>query len=285
MSDLDRRLKEFVDRKGEVERFERFFSDPEKIALAVAGPTGRGKSLLRMKLVKKCTDDGIDYAVLVNTSDNFHDFRAILGCCHQKFGEEKFPRFTAALKTPVTAPVDVNLHTGNIRVLENAQISGSVGAVTGLILNNPQFNVSGLPTVTPMELRRKLTSEFLADLQSATVAAPLVVFLDAAEKLMPETLSWLWQTFVPALGEHEIRCVKIVFLSQIPPDANSDVDIYIERTELPPLDVPDIEEYLELKGCNKVLAPLMKQFTNGEPLAVVQQTELYKRGQSGQASP
>ena len=140
MSDFDPRLKEFVDRKAEVARFERFFSDPNKIGLAVIGPEGRGKSMLRVKLAKKCLDDRLAYSVLVSTSDDIHDFMTILRSCCEKLGETQFPRFVAALNAPATTPIDVNLRAdGNFRILENAQIPGSVRDVTGLAVNNPQF--------------------------------------------------------------------------------------------------------------------------------------------------
>ncbi|HKO55888.1 MAG TPA: hypothetical protein VJ276_08415 [Thermoanaerobaculia bacterium] len=282
MSDIERRLKEFVDRKNEVARFERFFADPDKIVLAVTGPEGRGKSLLRVRLVKKCSDDGLPHAVLLSTNDDIHDFLSILHCCCENLGVTQFPRFTAALQ-PLVAAVDVNLRAGgNIKMLENAQIPGSVGAVTGMVLNNPQFTFAGAATVSPMERRRTITTEFLSDLRKVTVAAPLVIFLDAAEKMMPETLAWLWEKFVPALGQNEIRSTKIVFFSQIEPATESDAELYVEKTQLPPLDVPDIAEYLELKGLPKDFAALMKHFTKGEPLKIVQETERYKAEQAAQ---
>lgn len=292
LKELDRLLKEFVDRKAEVARFDSFFRDPDKVGLAIIGPEGRGKSTLRFKLVRKCLNDELPHSVLASTSDDSPDFQKILNSCCEKLGETQFPRFIAAQRPPAAIPVDINLRAdSSIRMLENAQIPGTVGNVTGIALNNAQFTVSSTPSAMSMERRRLLTDAFLADLRALNVAAPLIVFLDGAEKMMPETIAWLWQKFVPELGRNELRPVKIVFFSQKEPETEMDAEFYIEKAQLPPLDVPDIAEYVQLKGLtvNKDIATMMatmiKTDTNGEPLLVVQKTESYRRALAASAPP
>lgn len=108
-----------------------------------------------------------------------------------------------------------------------------------IMMPRPDLNIS------VREIQIRLTDAFIKDLQPLIKRESVVLFLDAAEKMSPDTDKWVWDGLVRAVFEERIQNIKLVICGQRKHELPADWSLMAEEAELQPLSKPHIIEYLK----------------------------------------
>jgi hypothetical protein len=186
--------------------------------------------------------------------------------------------------------LNIELHgASSIDVARNACITGAeVGDIAGVVIKD---NFISVPRddmeVSETERMARLTDRFLEDLRTATADQPLVVFIDAAEKLSDDTQKWVWGELFDAVRSARLRNVKFVVCTEEQPNLEADWCMFVEETTLAPLGLDDVANYLAKCGVDAtkcdVLAPWVWANTKGKASEIVKQMEMYRQMMKRQA--
>lgn len=146
-------------------------------------------------------------------------------------------------------------YMGSVTVAEQAQISGSnVGDIAGLVIKDNMLVMPRTDIAVPEEERMmRLTDHFIEGLNLALMEGKLVVFLDAVEKIAPDTKRWLWEELLMAMREGRLTGIKFVLCAEVQPRLDRDRRLFAEEAELHPLEFEHIEAYLEKRGIEETL--------------------------------
>lgn len=258
----ERRLAEFVDRDDELARFCALLDSTEKHIMVVWGESGIGKSSFLLRIVHECASRQLTKAEVVWKESTPHDYLAVMRKIRDDIGPEHFPAFTDLVnyytQEGYRPQININLSLsagGAIEVAGQARISGSdIGDIAGVIIKDSMFVLPRQDIQVPVhERRERLTRRFLEELNEAVSRsrrAPLIVMLDAVEKMASDTDHWLWEQMLDAIRQGRLTGVKFVLCGQKPPPDDRDWRLFLEEAGLKPLADKDILRYLEKRFDN-----------------------------------
>lgn len=249
---LERRLREFVDRKSETETFCQILdSTDERRVMVVVGPGGIGKSSLLARMLHECALRNAKRAEIIYTDDNIPDYLAVMRKCRDDLGVEPFGELTGLINYYTVPQYEVNVNvtgTANINVGSGMDASGAqIGQMAGIVVDMMNAQPRNDLSVTEGERRGKLTKAFISAL-AALKGGLLVIFFDASEKMTKSTQEWLLNEVITAVTDAEMTHVRFVICGREAPSINRFIEDLICVAELKPLGVDDVIEYLELRG-------------------------------------
>lgn len=285
MTPLDRKLAEFVDRTTQMERFCEILRSRTKPIIFVSGDGGSGKSSLLARMIHECSAQKIARARIEWTETRNPDYLAIMRSLRDDLEAEHFSSFTALVNAYYDDRVKLDLtvnSTGNISVGAGAQFGGStVGQMSGVVVRDCMIVVPRRDLgVSENERMVRLTERFLADLAILTAKTPVVVFFDAVEKMADEARKWMWGEFMAAVRDGRVPDIICVHCGRTKPDLDRDTRLAVEDTELGPLGLCDIEEYLTKRkvicSAPRDVATLILGFTKGHPIDVANAVDLFE---------
>jgi AAA ATPase-like protein len=273
---LERRLNEFVDREAEVGRFCEMLNSAGKRILFVWGASGLGKSSLLARMIHECAVRKVTKAEVTWTDTRPHDYMGVM----RKIRDDILSTFRAIPEEPeLPAPfspftdlinhftvehhvLTVKVEGGNsISVARNASFKdANVGDIAAVLVKDVMLNTARPDMAIPeAERLARLTDRFLLDLGGVVAAQPLVVFLDAVEKMSPDTAKWLWGELLAAVRDDRLGKVVFVICGQNKPDLDRDWEGSVERTELQPLGRAHIIDYLAKRGVEEAGRELLAE--------------------------
>lgn len=257
-----RRIAEFVDRADEVERFCRMLESDEKHIMIVWGDSGIGKTSLRLRMVHECAQRKLNKAEVECGGTRTSGYLAIMRKIRDDVGLQYFNPFSDYvnfLTDPSYQPkVSFNINVqglGGVAVAQGAHISdANVGDIAGVVIKDNMLVLPRTDIAVPEEERMmRLTDRFVEGLGAALKENKLVVFLDAVEKMAPDTKQWLWQEPLLAVRSGRLTGIKFVLCGQEQPQLDRDWRIFVEEAELHALALEHIETYLEKRGVEEAL--------------------------------
>jgi hypothetical protein len=259
-SELERRrLAEFVDRTDEMDRFRRMLVSDEKHIMIVCGASGMGKTSLRLRMVHECAQRKLSKAEVECGGTRTSGYLAIMRKIRDDVGLQYFNPFSDYvnfLTDPSYQPkVSFNINVRGVAVAQGAQISdANVGDIAGVVIKDNMLVLPRSDIAVPEEERMmRLTDRFIEGLAAALKKNKLVIFLDAMEKMAPDTKQWLWQEPLLALRSGRLTGIKFVLCGQEQPQLDRDWRLFVEEAELQALGLEHIETYLEKRGVEEGL--------------------------------
>ncbi len=276
ITEIERRLAEFVDRESEICLFCDLLRGGEKRILMIWGGGGVGKSSLLARMIHECAKRKITKAEVVWSSTRNPDYLAIMGKIRDDAGAEKFKAFADLenslsgsgyeLKMKVESP-------SSIQVGQGVRMKDSQGKIVGIEINEPTFVLPRSDqAIMESERMSRLTDRFIKDLAEATKSVLLVIFFDAIERMTEETKNWVCNELLGTERENRLPNVRFVLCGRKRLCLDRDTQILAEEAELHPLELEDIVHYLEKRGVEKnnreALAELLLVSTHGNPLNI-----------------
>jgi hypothetical protein len=277
ISKLEWRLKQFVDRDREMEKFCGFLDTNEKLVTAVVGPAGIGKSSLKDRMVHECSLRKVAKVEIVYTDDNLPEYMAIMRKCRDDLGAERFSRLTDRINYYTDPRYVLEVRGSNVNVANEMVVTGGavVGDVSGVVIRDSMITFPRADlNVEESERRTTLTHLFLTDLGGvAKKRTQIVIFVDGAEKMNEGTARWLWDVVIPGLPEVGATNVRVVFFGREEPKlADGWTQEVTDLTRLAPLALCDIELYMEKRGIGPehrgALAAMVFANSEGNPLKI-----------------
>jgi len=274
----------------EMGRFCEILQTRSKPIVFVSGATGVGKSSLLARMIHECSLRAVPKTEIVWTETNNPDHLYIMRTIRDNLGAQYFARFTSLVNGYYDArsKLDLTLNTsGSITVAAGAEIqNATTGDIAGVVVRDCMFVVPRPDLgVSENERRQRLTQRFLADLAAFTQGSPTVLFFDAVEKMTDETRNWMWVDFMAAVRDGTVANAVCVFLGQKPPDLDRDTRLVVQRFELGPLALDDIEEYLKKRNvaCQSPheLARMIMAATKGHLADVANLVDSYQEVPAG----
>ena len=272
ISEQERRIAEFVDRRSEMQRFRDLLETDEKPIMLVSGSGGMGKSSLLARMIHECAVRTIPMAEVVWTGDNCPDYLAIMRKCRDDLGVSYFSAFTDLVNYYTHPHYELKIG-GNIQVGAGAVLrDATVEQMAGVIIRDSMIMVPRADMEVPESERRlRLTERFVESLNSVA-GERVVIFLDAVEKMAEPTQRWFWESFVGTIRSGCLPRVRIVVSGKNPPTLDRMTRGFVEEAELPPLGFEHIVEYLKLRGVPEADRPAAARFLlavcKGNPLDV-----------------
>lgn len=253
-TELERRLAEFVDREDEMRRFCRLLDTRERVVMAVWGDGGVGKSSLLARMIHECAIRGIRRCEITWTDTRNHDYLAVMRKMRDDIGPEHFRAFTDLVNYFTVPQYELKISiegSGRFAIAQGARISGSrVGDIGGIIIKDLMLTAPrGDMAVPESERMARLTDGFLADLAAVVSdAQPLVVFLDAIEKMTAETERWVWGELLGAARNSRLPGMRFILSGRRKPELERDWLRLVEQAPLEPLGREHVILYLEKRG-------------------------------------
>ncbi len=243
----ERRVKEFVDRGTELSRFCEMLETGRKRIMVVWGDGGLGKTSLLARMSHECAQRTLRKIELVWSDTRLYDYLAIMRKIRDDVGVHYFEPFTDRINYFTVPQYKLKIIVeGQITVAEGAEFDNStVGDIGGVIVKDSMFVVPRSDQAIPeTERMRQLTDRFIPNLATATEKDLCVIFFDAVEKMTRETEQWVWSELVPAIAEGRLPHIRLVLCGRNKPQLNRYLQKSVEETELRPLGLADIKEYL-----------------------------------------
>lgn len=285
-----RRLSEFVNRKGEIDRFCQLLDSREKHIMIVWGEPGMGKTSLRLRMVHECAKRNLHKAEVECGGTRTSGYLAIMRKIRDDAGIQHFNELSDYInyltdpEYQSKVPVQVNVNVrgdGNLAVAEQAHISSSnVGDIAGVVVKDNMLVLPRSDIAVPEEERMlRLTDHFFGGLSNALKEGVVVVFLDNMEKLASDTERWLWEELLFAVREGRLSGIKFVLCGEMPPQLDRDWRFFVEEAELQPLKQEHVETYLEKRGVEEGLRQGLATFlmanTNGNISLIAEQVDAF----------
>jgi GTPase SAR1 family protein len=273
ISSLERRLAEFVNREAETRRFREILDTAEKPIFVVWGDTGVGKSSLLARMLHECAQRRRRKAEVVWTDTRLHDYMAIMRKIRDDVGVSHFTAFTDLINFFTVPQYELRIHVegaGAVQVAREASITNAhVGDIAGILVKDVMLNVPRADMAVPeLERMARLTDRFIEDLRAAVREESLVVFLDAVEKMSPDTDRWVWGELLAAVCDGRLRNILFVLCGQKRPVLDREWQAFVEEAELRPLAHKHIVEYLAKRGVDEAsrtaVADLLLVTTGGK---------------------
>ena len=285
---MERRLAEFVNRSDEISAFKNILDTGEPPIMIVWGHGGVGKSYLLSKMLHECANRELQKAEVFWTDTRNYDYLALMRKLRDDIGVQYFYPFTD-LVNYFTVPqyelhvsVEGSINVANNAVIENSQTGDIAGVVIkDLMIPKPRSDIA----VPEDEKLTRLTDEFISNLslalQQFTSDKPLIVFMDAVEKMSEDTRNWIWVELFGSVRDGRLPNIRFVLCGrQEPPDDfGREVLQLVEETELKPLEHEHIVEYLERRGIEEslrdALAKMLIVNTQGNPLQLANSVDAF----------
>lgn len=293
---LDKVLSQFVDREAEMRRFCAMLTSDTKHIMLLWGESGMGKTWLLQKMMHECAQRSLRKAKVIWTDTSCWDYLWIMRIIRDDLscGEAPFLRFTDLVNqyygSSQPTQFVLNISSGQ-SVLDHATITNAtVGEIAHTIVKDNMF-VMQRPdlNISVKELQIRLTDAFIKDLQLLTKHEPMIVFLDAAEKMSGDTDKWVWDELLRAVFEERIRNTKFVICGQRRHELPEDWSLMVEEAELQPLSKPHIVEYLTRRKVPAEQIELVAQWllatTKGRIKDIAVQVQMYISFRESQGDP
>lgn len=248
---LQKRLSEFVDRDAEIGRFCKMLDSGDKPIMVVWGEAGIGKTSLLARMIHECAIRKHLKAEVVWKDYNPPDYLAIMRKIRDDIGPEGFNDFTNLIEFYTKGGDEPRLME-SLGLRTQQSVAGgakfensTVGDIAGTIIKDSMIVVfrPDLPIPEP-ERREKLTECFIGCLAQAAKHRKVVVFMDAVEKMSPDTETWVWQELLERVIQLTLPNLTFVLCGRKPPPQDRDWDMFIETAGLMPLASTDIVKYL-----------------------------------------
>jgi hypothetical protein len=285
MTPLERRLAEFVDRAGEIERFNAILGNPDKPIIYVVGESGIGKSSLLARMMHECSVRGLRAARVEWTETRNPDYLAIMRALRDDLDARSFAPFTQLVNFYFDESVKVDLTInsgGEIHIAEGMTVTNStVGDIAGVVLRDCMFVLPRRDLgVSANERKLRLTERFLLDLGAFAQAGPVVLFFDAVQKMTDETRLWMWEELMGAIREDRLHNLICVHFGWNRPTLDRDTGLITEVRELGPLQLDDIEDYLVKRevqcSSRRELAIMVLAVSHGRPIDVANTVDAFE---------
>lgn len=270
-----RRLRRFVDRDAEMRAFRAMLDQtpPEQPVAVVWGDGGIGKSSLLDRMEEECALRGMAQAKVVWSETRNHDYLGVMRKIRNDLGAERFSAFSDLVNFFTVPQYKLELVvSGAVSVGANLQNQGSIGSITGVVVQDANFTVPradlGIPESDRMS---RLTDIFLQELNAAVAPRDTIIFLDACEKASAITQSWVSNELVGALSDCRLAGVRIVLCGRVRPDWGDDRWMIANEMHLTPLGRDHVIEYIDKSQLNipsdalAYVADVLLATTNGVP--------------------
>lgn len=250
----------FVDRVDEMRQFEELLSDPRKSVMVVWGEDGLGKTTLLAKMIHELSARELRKVEIVWTDTRNYDYLGLMRKCRDDLGAAYFATFTTEVNRMAAVEVAVRVE-GNVEVATHASfVNSNIGNITAVSIHDNMFNLPAESQSRASERMMVMTDAFLRDASAFLMNAPkpIVIFLDAVNKMSLETHKWLWGELLASIRDGRLSGLKVVVCgSEQPPRQREFADI-VQETELRPLSIDDICEYLKRRGIPNATRDLAK---------------------------
>ncbi len=254
--DDQRRLAEFVDREAEMARFCELleFGPNAKRVLVISGDGGIGKSSLMARMLHECALQKKRRALIVWTDTRNHDYVAVMRSVRDEIGPTYFSAFTDLVnyftvpRYTLTVKIDP---ASRLSIAEGMTVEGAskVGDIAGIVIKDSMLTFPRDDMAVPdAERIARLTDAFLEGLRSFAEREPLVVFLDAIEKMSEVTERWVWGELVEAIRCAQLPNTMFVLFGRKVRALGREWSDCSETAELRPLGFEDTVKYLERRG-------------------------------------
>ena len=297
----EQRLATFVDRVKEMNMFQRFL-DPElgeKPIMFIWGQGGYGKSSLLSRMLQECNQRTMKKSQILWSNSDKPDYLSAMRKIRDDLGSEHFLEFNDKVnyftkegyelrnnyQVTVLLKADGKVEVGNGMNLEGGS---QVTNMAGVLIQDLKLVVPRPDKEIHEDQRMKeLTTTFLFCLNRlASAQAPVVIFMDAVEKMTLSTSEWVWEQLLKRACENELPHVRFVMLGRVGPSLeNGNVYLMMEKAELGPLGLSDIEQYLRVKGVREdlcsPLALMLHGVSKGFPLQVAAQADEFLNNWKG----
>ncbi len=293
ITELERRLAEFVNREDEIRHFCRLLESEGKSVMVVTGDGGVGKSSLLAKMMHECALRQIRKSEITWTDTRNHDYLGVMRKIRDDIGPESFKIFTDLVNFFTVPHYELNVIVqgqNGISVASGACIEGSqVGDVTGILIKDLMLSAPRNDMAVPEpERMARLTDTFIAELANdLTARGPLVMFLDATEKMSQDTERWIWCELLGAARDGRLPGAKCVLSGRRRPELERDWLRLIEQTQLRPLGREHILAYLERRGVAKAnrsaVADILLITTEGNILQIATHVDAFLQMQEEHA--
>lgn len=287
ISNIERRLAEFVDREREIERFRATLYNPKVAAYVIWGAGGVGKTSLQAKLIHEIANLGFVKSELIWNDTRNHDFLAVMRKIRDDLGPEYFERFTDLVNffTVPKYELSVDLRNGTtINVADGSSYSNSsTGDIAGVLIKDVMLASPRIDRqFSEHERKARLTDAFVECTAFSLANRSGVIFLDSTEKMTTDTETWIWGELLPAACEGRMGNVKFVLSGRRKPKYDRLWQNAIEISQLKPMTIEHILAYLERRGVRDkttydALAKIVLLATNGNMLQVATLIDAYCR--------
>jgi hypothetical protein len=287
---LVRRLREFVDREAEMKRFCQMLEEDRKRILVVSGESGSGKSSFLARMIQECATRRIRRAEVVWSETRAYDYMGVMRKIRDDLRcPEAFAPFNDLINFYTQPRYQLQLDAAlpsTVRVAEGAQIQNSrVGDVIGVqvVIKDSMISIPRTDMAVPdSERMMRLTDLFLENLRQVATREPLVLFLDATEKMSPHTELWLWNELLSAGRDGKLANVRLVLCGQRRRELEPDWEDCTELAEMKPLGAEHILDYLRRRGVGDdatrpELARMLLAATEGKVIAVANLVDKFVR--------
>ncbi|HSF28965.1 MAG TPA: ATP-binding protein [Candidatus Tectomicrobia bacterium] len=278
ITELERRLAEFVDREQEMRRFCDMLDTGEKPILVVWGDGGVGKSSLLARMIHECAQRKLRKVEVTWTETRNHDYLAIMRKIRDDIGTDLFKPFTDLVNFFTVPHYELQVKVENaaaIAVAHEAQIeASSIGSIAGIMVKDSMFVVPRSDMAVPeAERMARLTDRFMENFAAALESGTkVVVFFDAVEKMTDDTRKWVWNELLRGVRERRLCNVRFILCGREEPLLDRDMQMIVEEAELRPLALADIAAYLAKRGVEanscSALAAMLMVATKGNPLQI-----------------
>jgi len=293
IADLDRRLAEFVNREDEMRRFCRLLDGRGKAIIAVSGVGGVGKSSLLARMIHECALRKVRKSEITWTDTRNHDYLAVMRKIRDDIGPEAFRGFTDLVNFFTVPQYQLNVMVegaARISVANGASVSDAeVGDVAGIVIKDFMLsaprNDMGVPEAERMA---RLTDAFVHDLTADLRArGPLMLFLDATEKMSETTRQWVWGELLTAIRDSRLAGLMVVLSGRVRPELARDWQLLVDCVDLSPLSREHILQYLERRGIavhyRNAVADMLLISTQGNVLQIATYVDAFLQMQEDNA--
>jgi hypothetical protein len=288
---VEQLLSEFVNRDEEMARFGAMIEHDHLFVTAICGEGGIGKSSLIDKMFHEAAQRELPRARLEWTEARSHDYLAVMRTIRDHLGTVPFRQFTDHVNffTVPQYKLTVSVEgAGSIAVLDQGKVvDARVGDIAGVIVKDLMLTLPRHDMDVPeSERRSRLTDAFVPGLAAATAERPCVIFLDAVEKMTPETAVWFWQDLLPRLRDQGATRAKFVLCGRSMPPMDRTWRRTAEYLQLKPLAKRHIVEYLVKRGVETAageLAEMLLIATSGNMFHLATWVDAYLERVRGKA--
>lgn len=285
---IERRLAEFVNRSDEINAFINILDTGEPPIMIVWGHGGVGKSYLLSKMIHECAHRGLHKAEVFWTDTRNYDYLAIMRKLRDDIGVQYFYSFTDLVNYYTVPQYELRVSVeGSVNVANNATIENSnTGDIAGVVIKDLMIPKPRSDIAVPEDEKlTRLTDEFISNLnlalQEYASDKPLIVFMDAVEKMSEDTRNWIWDELFGSVRDGRLPNIRLVLCGRQEPPDDFDREVLqlIEEAELKPLEHKHIIEYLEKRGIEEnlrdALATMLIVNTEGNPLQLANSVDAF----------
>jgi len=253
------RLALLVNREQEIANFCAMLDDAECLrpVMAVWGGGGMGKSSLLMRMMHECSLRTLTKAEVFWTDIYNHDYLAVMRKIRDDIGAEKFSEFTQTVNyyyrdesIHVDLKVDAGGSVGEGMVLkENARVGQMANVVfePGSIVVKDQMETRPRRdlAISDSDRMRRITEQFIKELNAVAAQGRVVIFLDATEKATEVTQRWIWDALLESLRQGQIFGVNFIVSGRQERKLDDKWKLLVDEERLGPLAPKYIGELID----------------------------------------